>query len=548
MVKLFRKTLCIVTILLLLLSSLRVLRVSAPPPVKVDHDHQEEYEVVRYDDPPYNQKPVWFNVSADVWGYYHWEGQPYYRTNHSVVCDQGYANMTINDFRFLVENVTFYGLNLTGDIVYRETFNEPNWTVLYSISRSYEDYEDDVYLAYTYTKVKVWDKIEPEEGNATVSLTAWVNRRDDVAISNVTASPSEVNPGQNVNITVDVDNEGAVTKTFNVTIYRNDTAIETQTVLDLLPGNGTTLTFNWNTAGVKNGSYTIRAEASNVSGEWDTDDNTYTDGTVKVLNQPPNTPSKPSGPLSGYQGIEHTYFTNTTDLNGDDLYYQFKWGDDTNKTVGPFGSGENASAPHIWWLPGTYNVTVRAYDNYTWSEESWVIVDVTARLWYMQNAKWDSTYWKLFWNNTLTSTFKSWTKPGYYLAGYLGVKIYNGTTCISGASVIEVGRWYNLQSGPKNTTWNCTEEYNVTGTYIKVEIWHKFSGESWTYMNVAFKTETFTQNTILNATTWTIYLWGQHHILYGPLGPGWDNRSSTTFRWGSSSEESRIEDMIFTTG
>ena len=70
-------------------------------------------------------------------------------------------------------------------------------------------------------------------------------------------------------------------------------------------------------------------------------------------------------------------------------------------------------------------------------------------------------------------------------------------------------------------------------------------------MGVAFKTETFTENTILNATEWTIYLYGEFQMEWGPEKVGTAtalDKSWITFYWGSSSRESRIEDMAFTYG
>lgn len=169
---------------------------------------------------------------------------------------------------------------------------------------------------------------------------------------------------------------------------------------------------------------------------------------------------------------------------------------------------------------------------------------------YMQKAKWDSTYWKMLWNNTATHNTYSKSKSGYSLSGYLGVRIYNGTSELTNETEdpIEVGRWFNLQSEIKNKTWELSDDVNVTGTYIQVKIYYKFQGDSWTYMGVTFKTETFGQNTILNATRWNIYLYGSYYVQGGPLkgplgGPG-GQRSGISFSWGCSARKSRIEDMI----
>jgi len=175
--------------------------------------------------------------------------------------------------------------------------------------------------------------------------------------------------------------------------------------------------------------------------------------------------------------------------------------------------------------------------------------------WYMQNDKWDSTYWKLDWNNTLMYEIYSTTKSGYSLSGYLGVRIYNGSIhgcdelTNSSKDPVKVGRWFNLESGEKSTTWELEDDVNVTDGYIKVEVYYKFQGDSWTPMDVIFKTEIFGQNAILKATDWTIYLWGSYYVEgTGPLGilapPGGWTRSAISFSWGCSARESRIEDMI----
>lgn len=91
----------------------------------------------------------------------------------------------------------------------------------------------------------------------------------------------------------------------------------------------------------------------------------------QFFNDPPNIPSRPSGPTSGYTDTSYTYTTSTTDPDGDDVYYQFSWGDGYT-TVGPKASGDEASASHSWSSAGLYYVHSRAKDVYrpwgAWSE------------------------------------------------------------------------------------------------------------------------------------------------------------------------------------
>ena len=83
---------------------------------------------------------------------------------------------------------------------------------------------------------------------------------------------------------------------------------------------------------------------------------------------PPDKPSKPSGPINVTEGVEYTYTTSTTDPDGDQLYYVWDWGGGSPGTyswgVGPYNSGETSYASHIWESQGSYNIRVKAIDEY----------------------------------------------------------------------------------------------------------------------------------------------------------------------------------------
>jgi len=88
-------------------------------------------------------------------------------------------------------------------------------------------------------------------------------------------------------------------------------------------------------------------------------------------NEPPEIPSKPDGPSEGIIGVEYTFSTNTTDPEGDNIYYLFDWGDGENSGwIGPYNSGEMGSALHVWDAEGDYDVTVQAKDIYN-GESNW---------------------------------------------------------------------------------------------------------------------------------------------------------------------------------
>jgi hypothetical protein len=86
--------------------------------------------------------------------------------------------------------------------------------------------------------------------------------------------------------------------------------------------------------------------------------------TELIPDNPPLKPATPSGPIGGKVGVEHNYTSNTTDPDGHQVYYLFDWGDDTNSGwIGPYNSGENCTAKHIWKIRGSYEIRVKARDH-----------------------------------------------------------------------------------------------------------------------------------------------------------------------------------------
>jgi parallel beta-helix repeat protein len=103
----------------------------------------------------------------------------------------------------------------------------------------------------------------------------------DLAVIHSTTSRTVVGQGYSLTINATVANRGDYTENFNLTVYANETIIETKEVT-LSSGNSTTITFTWNTTGFAKGNYTISAYAWPVSGETDFDDNNYTNGCVTI--------------------------------------------------------------------------------------------------------------------------------------------------------------------------------------------------------------------------------------------------------------------------
>jgi hypothetical protein len=88
-------------------------------------------------------------------------------------------------------------------------------------------------------------------------------------------------------------------------------------------------------------------------------------------NNPPERPQKPSGNASGIVGTTYTYSTQTTDVDGDSVYYMWDWDDGTfSDWFGPFTSGAAMTVNKSWEKKGTYSIRVKAKDIYG-KESSW---------------------------------------------------------------------------------------------------------------------------------------------------------------------------------
>ena len=144
----------------------------------------------------------------------------------------------------------------------------------------------------TYMIEAVADIVPDEKDTAdNTYVSGYVTVLDihDVAVISVNISATGAYIGQAISISVVIRNEGTVAETFNVTIYSNETVIETIKVIDLQPSEEKSLTFYWNTTGFAGDSrYIVKAVASQVLGEADTLDNVLESGivTLKSSDQP----------------------------------------------------------------------------------------------------------------------------------------------------------------------------------------------------------------------------------------------------------------------
>jgi hypothetical protein len=127
------------------------------------------------------------------------------------------------------------------------------------------------------------------------------------------------------------------------------------------------------------GTYNIRAKATDIHGatsQWSGYKN------VTIFSNPPNTPSLPFGPSTGHAGISYNYSASSIDPDGDQLKFTFDWGDGTTSDTSFAESGTSSIASHIWIIPGSFNVRVKAVDSYAepsnWSAPRTVTMTVKA--------------------------------------------------------------------------------------------------------------------------------------------------------------------------
>ena len=98
----------------------------------------------------------------------------------------------------------------------------------------------------------------------------------------------------------------------------------------------------------------------------------------KESNYPPFAPTI-KGENNGKPGREYEYKFKTTDPEGDKITYRINWGDGTQEIdIGPFQSGYELSAKHIYSNKGTYTIKAKAFDEkYEISDETTFTVSIS---------------------------------------------------------------------------------------------------------------------------------------------------------------------------
>jgi len=124
------------------------------------------------------------------------------------------------------------------------------------------------------------------------------------------------------------------------------------------------------TAGVT--SHAVPTDTTNPPEEVDV----FTD--LEAYNYPPNEPSI-DGPSSGYVNESYSFTIVATDNDGDAIKYFISWGDGTTTETDFLPNGTSIELNHSWSQPGNYTISVKAYDNSTYSGEVKWKINVSAQ-------------------------------------------------------------------------------------------------------------------------------------------------------------------------
>lgn len=188
-----------------------------------------------------------------------------------------------------------------------------------------------------------------------------------------------------------------------------------------------------------------------------------------IYNDAPKKPMKPSGSPSGKPNIEYTYTTSTIDYEGENLFYWFDWGDGSNSGwIGPYDSGNTASAKHKWNSQSNYSIKVKAKDdpngdgNHSDGKESRLSDPLPISI--PKNRQ--------FSNNFLEILFQNF----FYFFPFLEkIKILNEKVT-SSELTFKTLSYKNILSYPESGTEVTIKECNITIT-LKIEIYGEGADE-----------------------------------------------------------------------
>jgi len=213
------------------------------------------------------------------------------------------------------------------------------------ISVEYQMSDGDPYQASHFSQYNVDGIMQPAIAQGDTFYPNFY-RTADITMFDAIGWDYVAGPGYTLTIQIDPSGAGTVTKNPDQSSYSPGTSVQ----LTAHPGSGHGFD-HW--SGDATGS-------SNPVTITMTKDKTV----VAHFGQaPPNTPDMPAGQSFGFENVEYTYSSKTTDANGDNVYYLWDWGDGTQSSwLGPYSSGVTITTPHTFTVSGSYSIRVKAKD------------------------------------------------------------------------------------------------------------------------------------------------------------------------------------------
>ncbi len=144
-----------------------------------------------------------------------------------------------------------------------------------------------------------------------------------------------------------------------------------------IPNNASVIdSHSWHTPG----NYYIKAQAKDIHGALSSWSGIKT--IAIVTNYPPNTPSQPSGPSTGFVDSSYLFSSTATDPEGDTISIRFSWGDGDTSAWSPYvSSGDPVHMYHSWRNAGTYYIRAQAKDGKgalsDWSRSKQITISLT---------------------------------------------------------------------------------------------------------------------------------------------------------------------------
>ncbi|MBU0496817.1 MAG: PKD domain-containing protein [Candidatus Thermoplasmatota archaeon] len=174
-----------------------------------------------------------------------------------------------------------------------------------------------------------------------------------------------------------------LTTTINIAqtidVLANDTDPDNGDIIHIhsytQPPHGTTTQQNHNLYYTPDQGYCgLDSFTYTIQDSYDATDSAIVHIIVGCGNTPPDTPTTPQGPVTGYHNIDYSYMTYSFDADNDMISYRFDWGDSIiSSWTDTYESGETCTLGHIWTAPGQYTIQVQARDTHnafsTWSPQ-----------------------------------------------------------------------------------------------------------------------------------------------------------------------------------